>query len=498
MDFLLDFVLLMNNVGMDVLHGGFIYYANNIEDRSDESEDEVANTSNQRFVQDTTRLVENDINYITRQASGIAYSSDQQNVSIIPVIQRRSLKPDSFTTNEKCRLRNSLLPNKPCIVKNYNSKVFCGLYSKDGKFFITATQDKRLQMYHTCGDRIDLYKEIQACDVGWSILDIAFSPDGRHIAYSSWSESLYQVSLHGCRNWALEKLQLSPIDRRFCVFSIVFSYDGREIFGGANNGYIYIYDRECNRQILRFSGHSKDVNTVAIADNISQIFYSGSDDGLCKVWDRRLISETNSRPVGVLVGHNNGITHIDSRGDGRYLISNSKDQSIKLWDIRKCSSHRAEEIARQFVNRQHWDYRWQRMPEIMREPQVLDGDTSVMTYYGHCVRKTLIRCRFSPNITTGQKYISTGDSRGRLIIYDLLTGKIVLNIRGHRGCVRDVSWHPYNHNIYTSSWDGKIVKWSDRDETNINMNNQEDEEVMVNNVPQLRRSERIAEQRRAC
>jgi len=63
--------------------------------------------------------------------------------------------------------------------------------------------------------------------------------------------TVYQVSLHGCRNWALEKLQLSPTDRRFCVFSIVFSHDGREIFGGANNGYIYIYDRECNRQILR-------------------------------------------------------------------------------------------------------------------------------------------------------------------------------------------------------------------------------------------------------
>lgn len=79
-----------------------------------------------------------------------------------------------------------------------------------------------------------------------------------------------------------------------------------------------------------------------------------------------MISETNSHPVGVLVGHNNGITHIDSRGDERYLISNSKDQSIKLWDIRKCSSHRAEEVARQFVNRQHWDYRWQRMPEISK------------------------------------------------------------------------------------------------------------------------------------
>lgn len=68
----------------------------------------------------------------------------------------------------------------------------------------------------------------------------------------------------------------------------------------------------------------------------------------------------------MLAGHSNGITYIDSRGDQRYLISNSKDQSIKLWDVRKCSSHRTEQIARQFVDRQDWDYRWQRMPEMSK------------------------------------------------------------------------------------------------------------------------------------
>lgn len=39
------------------------------------------------------------------------------------------------------------------------------------------------------------------------------------------------------------------------------------------------------------------------------------------------------------MGHLEGITFIDSRGDGRYLISNGKDQSIKLWDVRKMSSN---------------------------------------------------------------------------------------------------------------------------------------------------------------
>lgn len=39
------------------------------------------------------------------------------------------------------------------------------------------------------------------------------------------------------------------------------------------------------------------------------------------------------------MGHLEGITFIDSRGDGRYLISNGKDQAIKLWDVRKMSSN---------------------------------------------------------------------------------------------------------------------------------------------------------------
>jgi WD repeat-containing protein 23 len=45
------------------------------------------------------------------------------------------------------------------------------------------------------------------------------------------------------------------------------------------------------------------------------------------------------KPAGVLTGHLEGITFIDSRGDGRYFISNGKDQTIKLWDIRKMSSN---------------------------------------------------------------------------------------------------------------------------------------------------------------
>ena len=50
------------------------------------------------------------------------------------------------------------------------------------------------------------------------------------------------------------------------------------------------------------------------------------------MWDRRLLGAPGARttPVGVFVGHTEGVAHVDSKGDGRYLISNSKDQTIKV------------------------------------------------------------------------------------------------------------------------------------------------------------------------
>ena len=41
-------------------------------------------------------------------------------------------------------------------------------------------------------------------------------------------------------------------------------------------------------------------------------------------------------------------------------------------------------------------------------------------------------------------------------VYDLLTGKIVSKLSGHKSCTRDVSWHPYQNTIVTTSVSTKL------------------------------------------
>lgn len=149
---------------------------------------------------------------------------------------------------------------------------------------------------------------------------------------------------------------------------------------------LYVQNHKLNKFFgfpFFFQDPNNDINSVGYTDEICNIMYTGSDDGVIKVifiylffhignfnfgslkkkqiWDRRCLSETRPEYVGHLIGHRDGITHIDSKNDGLHLISNSKDQSIKLWDIRIFSKGKTPTRYRRMVS--DWDYRFDDVPK---------------------------------------------------------------------------------------------------------------------------------------
>ena len=74
--------------------------------------------------------------------------------------------------------------------------------------------------------------------------------------------------------------------------------------------------------------------------------------------DRRSLG-TSQKPSGVLVGHTEGITYVSAKGDGRYIISNGKDQALRLWDLRKMRSNAEyEAISDDHYGIPDYDYRY--------------------------------------------------------------------------------------------------------------------------------------------
>nr|XP_036873258.1 DDB1- and CUL4-associated factor 11 [Manis javanica] len=355
----------------------------------------------------------------------------------------------SFSLGEQSRVMSHFLPNDLGFTDTYSQKAFCGIYSKDGQIFMSACQDQTIRLYDCRFGRFHKFKSIKARDVGWSVLDVAFTPDGNHFLYSSWSDYIHICNIYG-EGDTHTALDLRPDERRFAVFSIAVSSDGREVLGGANDGCLYVFDREQNRRTLQIESHEDDVNAVAFADISSQILFSGGDDAICKVWDRRTMREDDPKPVGALAGHQDGITFIDSKV-GRKAGLHS--QAAKHWSLLKTGHTGESRLPNLGLSLHSWPA-WRKLK--------LPGDSSLMTYRGHGVLHTLIRCRFSPTHSTGQQFIYSGCSTGKVVVYDLLSGHIVKKLTNHKACVRDVSWHPFEEKIVSSSWDGNLRLWQYR------------------------------------
>lgn len=349
-------------------------------------------------------------------------------------------------------------------------------------FFFTASQDYKVRLYNTAQNfPWRVYKTVRAEMARWTVTDVTLSRNNEWIAYSSITPV---VHLSGTSPEAVgqEALDFSlgrrsrAMSRSRGIWSIRFSADGREIVAGANDSCMYVYDIETKTVLFKLEGHKDDVNAVCFGDDSGNLIFSGSDDHMIKVWDRR--SMRNEQESGVLVGHVEGITYIDSKRDGRYLLSNGKDQSMKLWDIRKMVTPDRYSQMDQRDYSSHFDYRYQAFPGPIggRHP----NDCSVMTYLGHRVLRTLIRCHFSPLSSSGSQYLYSGSSDGKVHIWNLdgSVAKIIdvsasmtrakdlsdeydgTHSRGMRysddsfACVRDASWHPYLPVIATAAWSG--------------------------------------------
>lgn len=363
---------------------------------------------------------------------------------------------------------------------HYNSPVYSGQFSDDGNFYFSTVKDFRVRMYDTSNPyKWEYYKTVEYPRAlgQWTLTDSTLSPDNKYLAYSSIRS---QVCLAPTdpndlgEPYLLDFADFGNGNRGggargqhggFGIWSLRFSGDGREIVAGTSVRSIVVYDVESRRSVLQIPGHANDVNAVCFGDSSSpHILYSGSDDTTLKVWDRRSMGD--SREAGAFLGHTEGLTYIDSKGDGRYILSNGKDQSMKLWDQRMMmTTAKLDQIEIGRYTTQ-FDYRWSIYDDDEWQPH--PHDNSLVTYRGHRVLRTLIRCHFSPPGSTNSRYVYTGSEDGKVHIYNMdatLAGKIDVqettkNSRPYnpmmtqtyhyvddrqeewKTLVRDVSWHP--------------------------------------------------------
>jgi WD repeat-containing protein 23 len=331
------------------------------------------------------------------------------------------------------------------------------------------------------------YKTVPFPFGSWTMTDADLSPDNKWLCFSSLQSNVGIAATDPNDTgepYSLNLAEGSPDGMSnsmfggFAIFSIRFSGDGRQLVAGTGADSIVVYDIERRKSLHHVAGHTNDVNAVCFADKLSpHILYSGSDDCTIKVWDTRSLGD--GREAGAFMGHIEGLTYIDSKGDGRYVLSNGKDQSMKLWDLRMAmSTSRFRELEPTMRSRfrHDYDYRWQEYQDYQwfQHPY----DNSLVTFRGHKVQRTLIRCHFSPPNSTDSRYVYSGSYDGFVYVWNLdatLAAKIdvrsatkdvvrprperrtrfqhrnLRDVNGWEALVRDVGWHP-NAPMFVGQW----------------------------------------------
>jgi len=282
-------------------------------------------------------------------------------------------------------LRYWNLENKSLIriVSGHNGAINGVALSPDGKRALSGGADRDVRLWDLEAGKV--VRTFQG-HLG-QVFEVALSPDGKK-GFSGSGDGRSRL-------WDLESgkelLDLETINGGSAL-AVAFTPDGKQaVTGGGNsrvknNGIqvsLRLWDLSTGKEIRQFEGHTRDVRRVAVSPDSKQLL-SGSYDGTMRLWDLqtgkelkkfdgpgqfveavsftpdgkraiccygypigadidnedlryslRLLDLVTGRELRQFKGHDRSIHSLAISGDGRFLVSGSDDNSMRLWQLSK-------------------------------------------------------------------------------------------------------------------------------------------------------------------
>lgn len=251
------------------------------------------------------------------------------------------------------------------------------------------------------------------------LTDLAFSPDGRHLAtVEGWRLDPSRPQGPGVGG----SLQLWDLQRGEAPVSLAregedftaaaFSPDGRILVSASHQGSVGMWDAVTGTRLgSPLNGHTGHLYAVAFSPR-GDLVASAGDDGTVRLWD-----PISREQVGDPINHPGAVRSLSFSPDGSTLVTGSEDGAVRLWSVVKPAP-------------------------IVKKLDGRGGAVAAVAF------------------SADGGVLASGGEDGVIRLWDPVTGRAVGDpLLGHSGFVTDLAVSPVDGVLVSGSDDGSVRFW---------------------------------------
>jgi WD40 repeat protein len=332
----------------------------------------------------------------------------------------------------------------------YRSYYESFVVSSENQRIVTVNNDSNMKLYTIniwdikTGEQIlSLYGHTD------SILTLAISPDGKYVVSGSQDKTIKVWNLEA------EVIQRTHNEHQGLVNAVALTKDEKHII--SNSGWATphssrklwnlltgeylrdfneeIYDTSILLGYLQSRGISDPLQSVVLVPNsklaVSWIVHGSPFREIPYPNSIGVYNSETWESLYILQRHKDEIDAVTVSPDGRLAISGSRDNTLKIWNLKKTSV-------------------WQIWCLIKK---IFKGTSELRTLHGHKDRVVSVA------VTPDSQYVVSGSWDQTIKVWNLRTGKELRTISGHKDHVNTVAFTPDGRYIVSGSQDKTLKLW---------------------------------------